>query len=217
MEDIYEESQMRKRKSVFGLLNCTLILLVGFSMGMLMAADQPEKEAEEIAMAETAANTDAEASASNNPSPATLASELNEMRELIDSQRRQIEKLQSTVEQQQKDLNKAMSTIAPSSETATQSKGTAGSTLQASNAPASGSASTAAAPQSGSAASKLQTDRHFLYFLPGRKEIFRNSRQHHRLQPIPAEARIFRRRDESYVQPDKPLRQRYHHGFDGGR
>lgn len=102
---------MRNRKAVLNLRSGILIVLVGCQVGMLMAADQPEKAREEMARAETGARNNAEASAPSNASPAAVAAELNEMRELMDSQRKQIEKLQSALEQQQQKLDKAMSTI----------------------------------------------------------------------------------------------------------
>ncbi len=102
---------MRKRKTYLPLMSGILVLLFGCLVGSLEAADQPEKASVEAAGAETAAPANAEPSAPNNPSPATLASEINEMKELIDIQRRQIEKLQSALEKQQQDLNKTMSAI----------------------------------------------------------------------------------------------------------
>ncbi len=88
-----------------------LVLLFGCQIGSLEASDQPDKARVEVASAETTAPANAAASAPANPSPATLANEINEMKELIDSQRRQIEKLQSALEKQQQELNKAMSAI----------------------------------------------------------------------------------------------------------
>jgi hypothetical protein len=102
---------MLKRRGVNCLLTCILILLIGCHAGLLMAAGKSEKASEEAARTESGAPS-AEASAPASPSPATVASELNEMRELIDIQRRQIEKLQTTVEQQQKELNKALNAMA---------------------------------------------------------------------------------------------------------
>jgi hypothetical protein len=102
---------MLKRRGVNCLLTCILVLLIGCQAGMLMAAGKSEKASEEATRTETSAPS-AEASVPANPSPATVASELNEMRELIDIQRKQIEKLQSTVEQQQKELNGALNAIA---------------------------------------------------------------------------------------------------------
>jgi hypothetical protein len=102
---------MLKRRGVNCLLTCILILLIGSHARLLMAAGKSEKASEEAARTATSA-PGAEASAPANPSPAAVLSELNEMRGMIDSQRKQIEKLQSTIEQQQRDLEKAVSTIA---------------------------------------------------------------------------------------------------------
>ena len=102
---------MHKRKMYLHLMIGILVLLFGCQIGLLAASDQPEKARVEVASAEAATPANAAASAPANPSPATLANEISEMKELIDSQHRQIEKLQSALEKQQQDLNKAMSTI----------------------------------------------------------------------------------------------------------
>lgn len=102
---------MHKRKTSKYLISGILVLLFGCLNGSLQAADQSERATVEAAGAETAASAETEPAAAANPSPAALASTINEMRELIDNQRRQIEKLQSTLEKQQQDLNKAISAM----------------------------------------------------------------------------------------------------------
>jgi hypothetical protein len=102
---------MLKQRGVDCILTCILILLIGCQSGLLMAAGKSEKESETAARTEPSAPS-AATSAPAGPSPAIIASELNEMRELIDMQRKQIEKLQSTVEQQQKELNKTINAMA---------------------------------------------------------------------------------------------------------
>ena len=88
-----------------------LVFLFGCQLGSLAASDQAEKARVEVASAVATAPANAAASAPANPSPATLANEVNEMRELINDQHRQIEKLQSALEKQQQELNKAVSAI----------------------------------------------------------------------------------------------------------
>jgi hypothetical protein len=110
LDYIYKELQMLKRKTCLNIVGGILVLIFGCQIRSMQAGDQPEDK-KEAARAESGARNDAETSEPGNPSPATIANELNEMRDLIDSQRRQIEKLQSMVEQQQKELNKAMSAI----------------------------------------------------------------------------------------------------------
>lgn len=99
-----------------------LILFFGCQIGSLLAADPDEERSQEMARAETAARNAAETTVPSSPSPAALASELNERRELINLQKKQIEKLQSTVDMQQRELNKAMNAIstkvAPAAEVA---------------------------------------------------------------------------------------------------
>jgi hypothetical protein len=102
---------MRRRKTYQHLTSAIFILFFGCQAESLQASGQPDKASQEVAVVATAARTETEASAANNPSPAALASALNEMRELIDSQRKQIEKLQSALEKQQQDLNRAMAAI----------------------------------------------------------------------------------------------------------
>jgi len=102
---------MRRRKTYQHLTSAVFILFFSCQAGSLQASNQPDKASQEVAVVATAARTETEASAANNPSPAAVASALNEMRELIDSQRKQIEKLQSALEKQQQDLNRAMVAI----------------------------------------------------------------------------------------------------------
>ena len=99
---------MHKRKAYLPSIIGILVLLFGCQIRSLDASDRLDTARGEVVSAEASAPTKAEASAPANPSPATLASEINEMKELIDIQRRQIEKLQSALEKQQQDLNKAM-------------------------------------------------------------------------------------------------------------
>ena len=84
-----------------------LVLLCGCRTGYLLAFDQPEKARAEAAMADGGATSTA--------SPASLSSELNEMRSLIENQQKQIEKLQLKVEQQQIELEKTMRAVAVNS------------------------------------------------------------------------------------------------------
>jgi hypothetical protein len=102
---------MVKRKTHLHLMIGILVLLFGCHLRSLDASDRLDTAREEAGSAETSAPAKAEASAPANPSPATLASEINEMKELINDQRRQIEKLQSALERQQLDLNKTMSAV----------------------------------------------------------------------------------------------------------
>ena len=108
---LFKELQMHKQKTYLHLMSGILVLLFTCRAGYLQASDQPEKARVEVASAEATAPANAEASVPANPSPATLASEINAMKELIDIQRRQIEKLQSALEKQQLDLNKTMSAV----------------------------------------------------------------------------------------------------------
>jgi len=87
---------------------------------MLLASDKPEETRNEVTRAEAGAGeagvrNDAEASSATSATPASMASMLDEMREQISIQRKQIDKLQSALEQQQVQLEKAMRTIAASS------------------------------------------------------------------------------------------------------
>ena len=102
---------MHKRKTYLHLTTGILVFLFGCQLGSLAASDQAEKARVEVASAVATAPANAAASAPANPSPATLANEVNEMRELINDQHRQIEKLQSALEKQQQELNKAVSAI----------------------------------------------------------------------------------------------------------
>ena len=107
---IYKELQMLKRKTCLNMVGGILVLIFGCQFRSLQAGDRPE-DRKEMARAETGVRNAPEAGAPSTPTPAVVAIELNEMRELINLQRKQIEKLQSTVEQQQTELNKAMSAI----------------------------------------------------------------------------------------------------------
>ena len=96
---------MRNRKAVFNLLGGIMILLVGCQVGMLLASDKPEETRNEVTRAEAGAGeagvrNDAEASSATSATPASMASILDEMREQISIQRKQIDKLQSALEQQ---------------------------------------------------------------------------------------------------------------------
>jgi hypothetical protein len=115
---------MRNRKATLIQLSKILILLVGCRVGVLIADDQPEKAREEMSRAEIDVRNNAEASAPSNASPAALANELKEMRELIDGQRKQIEKLQSALEQQQQKLDQLISTLGTKSAPKLASAGT---------------------------------------------------------------------------------------------
>jgi hypothetical protein len=107
---ILKELQMHKSKTCLSLMSGFLLLFFGCQIRSLQAGTTPEEKDREVARAESAARSEASAPAS--AAPSAVASELNEMRELIGQQRKQIEKLQSTVEQQQKELGKAMNAIA---------------------------------------------------------------------------------------------------------
>jgi len=89
---------MRKRNTYLLLMSGILVLLFECQTGFLQAAQSEAGDAAGISLA-------------------TLASELNAMKELLASQRSQIEKLQTTIEQQQRELNKAMKAIAANSGT----------------------------------------------------------------------------------------------------
>ena len=102
---------MHKRKAYLPSIIGILVLLFGCQLRSLDASDRLDTAREEAVSVETRASANTEASAPANPSPAALAKEINDMKDLIDSQRRQIEKLQSAMEKQQEVLNKAMSAI----------------------------------------------------------------------------------------------------------
>jgi|WetSurMetagenome_2_1015567.scaffolds.fasta_scaffold101391_1 hypothetical protein len=123
---------MHKRKTYLHLMRGILVLLFGCQIGFLAASDQPEKARVEVASAEATAPANAEASAPANAAPATLANELNEMREQINDQRRQIEKLQSALEQQQINFNKTMSAVEAKSAPVMASAATASAASQSS-------------------------------------------------------------------------------------
>ena len=75
---------MRKQITCQHLISGILVLLFGCQIGLFAGPDQPEKGHKEAARAETSAPSNAEASAPADPSPAALANEINEMREVID-------------------------------------------------------------------------------------------------------------------------------------
>lgn len=102
---------MRQRKTYLPPMSGILVLLFGCLIGSLQAADQPEKSKPETTSAEIATRAGAEANSASNPSPATLADEINEMKQLIEIQRRQIEKLESALEKQGQDINRAMRAV----------------------------------------------------------------------------------------------------------
>ena len=83
---------MRKRNTYLLLMSGILVLLFECRAGYLQAAQAEAGDAAGISLA-------------------TLASELNAMKELLASQRKQIETLQSALEKQQEALNKAMGAL----------------------------------------------------------------------------------------------------------
>jgi hypothetical protein len=93
-----------------------LVLFFGFQIRSLQAGTALEEKDREMVRAESAAAT--EASAPSNAAPTAVANELNEMRELINHQRKQIEKLQSMVERQQNERSQTMNVVAAKAEPA---------------------------------------------------------------------------------------------------
>jgi hypothetical protein len=102
---------MRMRKSPLNLLSLILVLISGCQIPFLAASDRAEEEHQQIVLADSS-NT-------NNAASPTVSSEIDELRKLIEGQRKQIETLQSIVEQQQRDLNKIMSAVGANAAPAT--------------------------------------------------------------------------------------------------
>jgi hypothetical protein len=105
----YEEWQMRKQKPILSLFGSVLILLFGCQIWSSQAFGEPGDNPE---MAAASSPNSMAAASPAIPTAATLANEINEMKELINIQRRQIEKLQSTVDRQQQELNQAVHAMA---------------------------------------------------------------------------------------------------------
>jgi hypothetical protein len=130
------------RKAICGFIRCCLILLVGSQFVPLRAGDQPEKERQEIARADTDTRSNVEPNTTSSASPATLASTLEAMKQQIEIQQEQIEKLQSTLDQKLAGANKTTEPAAanhPEVRTSADNLSQAGKTgvqpdLQASNA-----------------------------------------------------------------------------------
>lgn len=98
---------MRKRRTYLHRMSGLLVLLFGSQIGYSQASDQPGKTSAEATMPATGTV--------GNISSASLSSELNEMRSLIENQQKQIEKLQQKLEQQQIELDKTMRAVAMNS------------------------------------------------------------------------------------------------------
>jgi hypothetical protein len=94
---------MREQKSISYLWSCILVLICGCQIPFLTASDRSGEERQKIAPADSS-NT-------NNAASPTVSSEIDELRKLIEGQRKQIMTLQSIVEQQQRDLSKIMSVV----------------------------------------------------------------------------------------------------------
>jgi hypothetical protein len=104
---------MNKRKAALNLLSGFLILFFGFQITSVLASDHVDEERRQIA--QTGANKDGADSST------TRSSDIDELKILLERQRRQIEQLQSTVEQQQRNLDKAISAMETQKVTATPS------------------------------------------------------------------------------------------------
>jgi hypothetical protein len=105
------------RKAILSLFRITLVVIVGIQMMPLQAADRLSGSSAEAAKAETIMRSEAESSPAASaptasPTAASMTSMMDEMREQIIVQRKQIEKLQSALEQQQVELERAMRAIA---------------------------------------------------------------------------------------------------------
>jgi len=109
---------MLMRKSFGGCFYFFLILLAAFPVRTTLASDRPEEAHRETARADADSSRNADAGNASVPSAASVAAEINEMKEMIYSQRKQIEQLQSELEQQKKELGKAVEAIAAGSGTA---------------------------------------------------------------------------------------------------
>ena len=97
-----------------GHIRCILIGLCFFLIllaGLMNIPARASDHAEEIP-------TDSDMLNASVPSPVSVATELNELRELIYLQSRQIEQLKSELEQQKRELGKAVEAMAASSGTA---------------------------------------------------------------------------------------------------
>jgi hypothetical protein len=115
---------MRKRTIVFNLI---LILLFGCQILSLQVFGGP------------AENAETEAASAPVPSPATMAKEIDEMKEMIIIQRQQIEKLQSSLDRQQQELEKAARAIEAKNAVQLASTGMAASVTVPAAQPAAGS------------------------------------------------------------------------------
>ena len=114
-----------------------LILLFG-CQALLVWGQTAEKP--EIALSNTNALTDVETANARTSTPATLTGNMDELREMISNQRKQIDKLQSTLDQQQRELDKAIGSRTTQNKTQ----------IAAAAAPSSpASPATAATPQTG--------------------------------------------------------------------
>jgi hypothetical protein len=96
---------MRKQRTVFYLMSSILILLFG-CQSLLVFGQAAEKA--ELALADTNARNDVATANARTSAPATLTSNIDELREMISNERKQIEMLQSTLDKQQRELEKAI-------------------------------------------------------------------------------------------------------------
>jgi hypothetical protein len=102
-------------KTIRGFIKCSLILLVGFPLVPLRAGDKPDKERQELARADTGTRGNAETNATSSTSPTEAANSIDAMKQQIEIQQQQIERLQSSLDQQRIQIDKAVGAAAADS------------------------------------------------------------------------------------------------------
>jgi hypothetical protein len=110
---------MSKFKTYLSIWNCMIVLAAMCAAQSLRASDQPGETHRET--------TQSASGAIDNAALATLASGLGELRDLIESQRKQIEQLRSALEQQQQKLESVVSKIGAKNDPMMSSTGISGS------------------------------------------------------------------------------------------
>jgi hypothetical protein len=106
------ELEIRMGQAIYRVFGCSVILLVGLQILPSWAAEPPAEEHPEIVRADLESGSDPEAGTASNAFPATMAGTIEALKQQVELQQKQLEKLQSALSQLQIEFNKARSAAA---------------------------------------------------------------------------------------------------------